>query len=49
MAEYPEENSPRRGFVGANPTKSLSAKEGIGKEKRLEPAGLTASQSGQAG
>jgi hypothetical protein len=27
----------------------LPAKEGVGKEERLEPAGLTASQSGQAG
>jgi hypothetical protein len=49
MAESPEENSPRRGFVGTNPTKRLSAKEGIGKEERLEPAGLSAAQSGQAG
>jgi hypothetical protein len=49
MAESPEGNSPRRGFVGTHPTRRSSTEKGIGKEERLEPARLTASQSGQAG
>jgi hypothetical protein len=43
------ENSPRRGFVGTHPTRRVFAKESIGKEEKLEPAGLTAAKSGQAG